>query len=85
MTEREAFPNLWLVNDSKTQRRQFGRRLKARRTEKNLTLTGFARDVGVAPPTALGWEKGDYSPSLGSLRRIAAVLDTTVDELIEAA
>ncbi|MBP9863679.1 MAG: helix-turn-helix transcriptional regulator [Kofleriaceae bacterium] len=68
--------------DTKLQRRQFGKRLTEAREAKGLTLSAFARAVKVAPPTALGWERGDYSPSAGSLRRIAGALDVTVDALL---
>lgn len=71
--------------DTKAQRRAFGKRLAAARKKKGLTLTEFARQVAVAPPTACGWERGDYSPSMGSLRRITAVLEVASDDLIEAA
>ena len=65
--------------------RAFGRRLKAKRAARGLSLSEFARQADVAKPTAWGWENGDYSPSMGSLRRITTVLDCTVDDLIEAA
>jgi transcriptional regulator with XRE-family HTH domain len=71
--------------DTKTQRRAFGRRLRAKRAARGLSLSEFARRADVAKPTAWGWEHGDYSPSMGSLRRITTVLDCTVDDLIEAA
>lgn len=71
--------------DTKAQRRAFGKRLTAAREAKRLTLTEFARQVKVATPTAWGWEHGDYSPSMGSLRRITAVLDIDSNALIEAA
>lgn len=68
--------------DTKVQRRQFGKRLTEAREGKGLSLSAFARAVNVAPPTALGWERGDYSPSAGSLRRISAALGVTVDALL---
>lgn len=70
--------------DTQAQRRQFGRRLKTAREDKGLSLSAFARACKVAPPTALGWERGDYSPSAGSLRRISSVLSVAVDDLFAA-
>lgn len=67
---------------TKAARRAFGKRLRAAREDKCLSLTKFAHQVGVAPPTAWGWENGDYSPSMDSLRKITAVLDKSSDELL---
>ncbi len=67
------------------QRREFGQRLANARQAKGLTLSAFARKVGVAKPTAWGWERGDYSPSMDSLRRIAEELSVGVDDLMGAA
>lgn len=63
-------------------RRELGKRIEAAREAKELTLTEFAREVGVEPPTAWGWENGRYSPGLVNLRKIAAVVGKSVDELI---
>ena len=40
---------------------------------------------GVATSTLTSWKKGDYTPKLDKLRKIAAVLGVTVDDLIEEA
>lgn len=44
----------------------------------------FAVAIGVKPPTALGYERGEYMPGLDKLGRIAAVLKCTTDELLAA-
>lgn len=42
-----------------------------------------ARMSGVATATLSSWKKGTYTPKLDKLRAIAAVLDCTIDDLIE--
>lgn len=42
-----------------------------------------ARMSGVATATLSSWKKGRYTPKLDKLRAIAAVLDCTIDDLIE--
>jgi len=61
-----------------------GRAIRARRTARvpKLTLTQFARAVGVAPPTASGWESGKYKPSLPHLARVAEVLGCSLNDLL---
>lgn len=59
-----------------------GARIKRRRERRGLTLNGFAREVGVKPPTALGWERGDFMPRIPNLRRIATVLACEVADLL---
>lgn len=70
---------------NKEQRRAFGRRLTAARKAKSLSLSAFAREVDVEPPTALGWERGQYMPSAHRLPRIAEVLGVRTDDLLIAA
>lgn len=50
---------------------------------------GFKNDRSVAiaadisPSTISEWRKGKYLPNTQTLRKIAAVLDCTIDDLIE--
>lgn len=67
---------------SQAEAAQVGARIKRRREQRKLSLSGFAREVGVKPPTALGWERGEFVPRLPNLRRIATVLSCEVADLI---
>lgn len=49
-----------------------------------LSLSAFARECGVEPPTALGWERGDYMPSAHRLPKIAEILGVSTDDLLIA-
>lgn len=42
-----------------------------------------AKLSGVATATLSSWKSGAYTPKLDKLRKIAAVLDVTIDDLIE--
>lgn len=42
----------------------------------------FALAIGVKPPTALGYERGEYMPGLDKLAKIAEVLKCTTDDLL---
>lgn len=44
----------------------------------------FATAIGVKPPTALGYERGEYMPGLDKLAKIAEVLRCTTDDLLAA-
>lgn len=73
------------MTSTKEQRRSFGRRLTKAREGKDISLSAFARAVGVEPPTALGWERGQYMPSAFRLPKIADVLGVRTDDLLIAA
>lgn len=74
-----------MSTSTKEQRRSFGRRLTKARESKGLSLSAFAREVDVEPPTALGWERGQYMPSAYRLPKIALVLGVRTDDLLIAA
>jgi transcriptional regulator with XRE-family HTH domain len=59
-----------------------GRQIKARRLKNKLTLRKFAEQVGVAAPTASGWEAGKYKPSLPHLGKCAEVLSCKLTDLL---
>lgn len=42
-----------------------------------------AKKSGVTPSTFSDWKSGRSEPKLDKLRKIAAVLDCTIDDLIE--
>ena len=62
-------------------RRELGKRLASARAAADLSLSEFARRVGVKPPTACGWESGRYSPTIDRVPRIAEVLGVGVSDL----
>jgi transcriptional regulator with XRE-family HTH domain len=62
-----------------------GKRMRTRREGKDMSLTAFAKKVGVSKATASEWELGRYRPSLDNLGRVAKVLDCEIGELLGAA
>ena len=67
-------------------RRRLGAELTRRREalDPPLNRKDFAAAIGVTPPTALGYERGEYMPAADKLAKIAAVLKCTTDELLAA-
>lgn len=63
-------------------RREIGKRITTYREAKGWSLSKLAREVGVQPPTAWGWERGDFSPGITNLRKVADVLGRSVDDLV---
>ena len=58
-------------------------KLKEIRTQKGITQEELANKVGVQNTAICNYEVGIREPSLYTLKRIATVLECTVDELIE--
>ena len=52
------------------------------RKEKEMTQTELAEKVGVGDTAICNYEKGLREPNLGTLKKLATVLECTVDELI---
>lgn len=61
----------------------FGARLKKIRCNTGLSVRALAERVGVSPSFIYQLEKNETSPSFSTLRRIAAVLSTSVSMLTE--
>ena len=57
--------------------------MKKARMIKGLTQTEFARELGVTPQAVCRWEHGKCLPNVKRLKQISAVLDTTVDKLLQ--
>lgn len=55
------------------------------RDAKGMNDYQVSKASGVATATLTSWKKGVYTPKLDKLRKIAAVLGVTVDDLIEEA
>lgn len=58
-----------------------GERIRRARLDRNMSLGEFAGAVGVAKPSAWGWEQNRSRPRQGNLAAIAGVLDMTLEEL----
>ena len=53
------------------------------RKEKQVTQLKLAKSLKVDQSTVSKWEKGITSPSIQTLKKIAQVLNCTVDDLIK--
>jgi DNA-binding XRE family transcriptional regulator len=62
-----------------------GERLRCWRDRRNMTQRELASAVGMSPAGVAHWELGNNHPSLDRLRRAAAVLNVTLDELLAPA
>ncbi len=57
--------------------------LKQLRMSKKLTQKQLAERLGVKRTTICMWETGNSSPSLEILKKIAQVLNCSIDELVK--
>lgn len=62
----------------------FGTRLRRLRKERDLSLVGLAKMLGVTKPTIWYWENDQARPRPKSLAALAAILEVPVDELVPA-
>ena len=60
-----------------------GMNLENIRKEKQVTQLKLAKSLKVDQSTVSKWEKGITSPSIQTLKKIAQVLNCTVDDLIK--
>ena len=58
-------------------------KLKEIRTQKGMTQESVAKGVGVTNQAICNYEKGVRKPGLYTLKKLANVLECTVDALIE--
>ena len=58
--------------------------MRVARRGAGLTQKQLAAELGVESITVSRWERGVTSPSLGRLRRIAELTETTVSDLVRA-
>ena len=52
------------------------------RTEKRMTQASIAEKIGVTSQAICNYEKGIREPNIDTIKKIATVLDCTVDELL---
>jgi len=64
-------------------KKQFGRRLKSLRAQKQLTQEQLAETVGVSIESISNIERGLYGPTFNNLGKIATTLNVDVKELFE--
>ena len=63
--------------------KMLGRKLKALRTQRELSQMTLAKRVGVTQPYIVALEKGRENPTLSTLAKLAKALKVTVAELVE--
>ena len=61
----------------------FGAAISALRKEKGMTQLELARQMGVTDKAVSKWERNLSFPDVASLPKLAEVLDTSVDDLLE--
>ena len=61
-----------------------GENIQVLRKKRNLTQEALAEPVGVPRQTIAKWESGESVPDLSLAGKLAAALDVTLDELVEA-
>ena len=52
------------------------------RTRMGLTQEELARRAGVSRQTVVKWESGDAIPDLDNARRLSAIFDVSIDDLV---
>lgn len=60
----------------------FGIHLRQLRLEKKLTQEQLAQELHVTRQNINGWERGKHEPDIGTILKLAEILDITVDELL---
>jgi putative transcriptional regulator len=55
--------------------------IEERRKERGLTQQALARELGVSRQTIISLEGGRYNPSIMLAHKIAAVFETTIEEI----
>ena len=58
-----------------------GRRIRAERTRRGMSVRGLARDIGVSPSLISQIETDKSQPSVSTLYAITTALDITIEEL----
>lgn len=58
-------------------------KLREIRTQKRYKQNEIAEQIGVSPAAVHHWETGACEPSIANLKKLAEVLDCTVDDLLK--
>lgn len=80
----QAAPQPAAPADSQAEGETFGARLRRLRKDRDLSLVGLARALGVTKPTIWYWENDQARPRPKSLNALASVLGVPLDELVPA-
>ncbi len=60
---------------------ELGRKIRALRTERDMTQETLAEALGVSPQAVSKWENGVTAPDIGMLPALSVTLGVTIDEL----
>jgi transcriptional regulator with XRE-family HTH domain len=63
-------------------RRELGRRIVSKRTERGMAQVDLAKELGIDRSRLGKWERGLHTPLLTHLMALAKVLETSLDELL---
>lgn len=80
----QATPQPASPADDQAEGETFGARLRRLRKDRDLSLVGLARALGVTKPTIWYWENDQARPRPKSLNALASVLGVPLDELVPA-
>ena len=63
---------------------RIGQNIRHLRKSKNLTQEELAKEIGVSPPSLVGYEKDEYFPKIPVILKISEFFDVFVDDLLKA-
>lgn len=63
--------------------KEFSRKMKEIRNETGLTLLEIAQELNVSETTVSRWENAKAEPNIDKLKKLARILEVTVDELVD--
>ena len=59
-----------------------GKKIKAMRIKRGLTQKQLAELLGVKQQNVSDWERGERSPSVKNLKKLAQILNCQIDDLV---
>lgn len=71
-----------ITRGNKIMEANFGKNLKANRTERKLSQCQVAHQIGCTQQCVSGWENGKIEPTMSYLWKLADVFDISIDILI---
>lgn len=77
MVSSQAMPDPVAVEDLS----ELGRFLRTKRDEKRLSQNDVSKAVGIAQSTLSEYERGVLLPSLSAAKRLAELLECTIDDI----
>lgn len=61
----------------------FGNKLKILRKKYNITQQDLANELNTTKATICRWENGSREPNIDLIKKIASVLNTSIDDLLD--